>query len=101
MTPEQRDEAARFYAGLLEAVGQRRDLDLVVLDEVLDAVGTGLLEEEALLSLLRCRPEGQEIVLTGRNPSARLQEAADYITDMRALKHPYASGQAARRGVEW
>ena len=101
MTPEQRDEAARFYAGLLESVGQRRDLDLVVLDEVLDAVGTGLLEEEALLSLLRCRPEGQEIVLPGRNPSARLQEAADYITDMRALKHPYASGQAARRGGEW
>lgn len=101
MTPEQRQEAARFYAGLLDTVGQRRELDLVVLDEVLDAVGTGLLKEEALLSFLRIRPQGQEVVLTGRNPSARLQEAADYITDMRALKHPYVLGQAARRGIEW
>ena len=101
MTPEQRREAARFYAGLLDTVGQRSDLDLVVLDEVLDAVGTGLLKEEALLSFLRIRPVGQEVVLTGRNPSPKLQEAADYITDMRALKHPYATGQAARRGIEW
>lgn len=74
---------------------------MVVLDEVLDAVGTGLLEETALLSYLRNRPEGQEVVLTGRNPSARLRDAAEYITDMRAVKHPYASGQSARRGVEW
>lgn len=101
MTPEQRGEAARFYAELLGLIEQRRELDLVVLDEVLDAVGTGLLEETALLSYLRNRPEGQEVVLTGRNPSARLRDAAEYITDMRAVKHPYVSGQSARRGVEW
>ena len=101
MTPEQRGEAARFYAELLGLIEQRRELDMVVLDEVLDAVGTGLLEETALLSYLRNRPEGQEVVLTGRNPSARLRDAAEYITDMRAVKHPYASGQSARRGVEW
>lgn len=101
MTPEQRDEAAAFYAGLLERVEQRRDLDLVVLDEVLDAVNAGLLPEESLLHFLKNRPSGQEVVLTGRNPSETLCQMADYITDMRAVKHPYASGQEARRGVEW
>lgn len=72
MTPEQRAGAAAFYAGLLERVEQRRDLDLVVLDEVLDAVNAGLLPEESLLHFLKNRPSGQEVVLTGRNPSEAL-----------------------------
>ena len=101
MTPEQRPDAAAFYAALLDEIRQRRDLDLVVLDEVLDAVNAGILPETALLDFLKNRPAGQEVVLTGRDPSETLCRMADYITDMRAAKRPYAAGQEARRGVEW
>ncbi len=85
---------------------------LLILDEVLDAVSTGLLPEEELKeALLALRPRrlfprddsplGGDIVLTGRNPSPALLEMADYITEMSARRHPYGEGLAARRGIEY
>ena len=44
---------------------------------------------------------GREVVLTGRDPAPWLQDAADYSTEMRAHKHPYTQGIAAREGVEY
>jgi len=41
-----------------------------------------------------------EIVLTGRNPSDKLLERADYITEMVKKRHPYDKGIAAREGIE-
>lgn len=101
MTAEQRKEAEAFYGSLLEQIAAARELDLIILDEVLDAVNADILLLEALLNLIRSRPEGQELVLTGRNPSAALLELADYVTEVRLEKHPYQRGIQAREGIEW
>ena len=45
--------------------------------------------------------QGAEVVLTGREPAAWMQAAADYSTELRAVKHPYTRGIAAREGVEY
>ena len=45
--------------------------------------------------------QGAEVVLTGREPAAWMQDAADYSTELRAVKHPYTRGVAAREGVEY
>ena len=47
------------------------------------------------------RPEGQEVVLTGRDPADWMLQAADYSTEMRCHRHPYQQGLAARPGVEY
>ena len=58
--------------------------------------------EEALLREAAARAEqGAEVVLTGREPAAWMQDAADYSTELRAVKHPYTRGIAAREGVEY
>lgn len=102
MSPDAREQAAGFYAALLDRCrAAAPSLDLLVLDEVLDAVGTRILPEEALLRFVRERPEGLELILTGRDPAPALLEAADYITEMRAVRHPYQQGVTARRGIEW
>lgn len=102
MTPEEREEARDFYASLLRACESAASgLDLLVLDEVLDAVNTGILPEESLLAFVKNRPDSLELVLTGRDPSPELLELADYITEMRVVRHPYQRGQAARPGIEW
>ncbi len=102
MTPAQRREAQLFYAGLLRSCRLAApELDLLVLDEVLDAVDTGILPEYELLAFVCERPAGLELVLTGRNPSEALLAQADYITEMVARRHPYAKGLVARRGIEW
>jgi cob(I)alamin adenosyltransferase len=92
-------EQQRLLGEIAGAV-QKEGWDLVVLDEVLDALNAGLLDEAAFRSLVEGRPAGQEMVITGRNPPAWLMEQADYITEMKKLKHPFDRGIAARTGIE-
>ena len=78
-----------------------RDYDLLVLDESMSACTTGVVEEGMLLRFLREKPEALEVVLTGRNPSNALCEAADYVTEMCKRKHPFDQGIPAREGIEF
>lgn len=102
MTQEQRQEATVFYKQLLHDIfSSLPSYDLVILDEVLDAVKAEILSERDLLSFLKKRPETTEIVLTGRAAPLSVMALADYITDMNALRHPFEKGIAARRGIEY
>lgn len=74
---------------------------LLVLDEIMAAVNSGYVANERLLAALDHRPDGLEVVLTGRGPSEELLSRADYVTEMRAVKHPYEKGVGARKGVEY
>ena len=60
----------------------------------------GLLDEEALLGFLREKPEKLEVILTGNTPDDALIQAADYVSEIRKVKHPYDLGQPARDGIE-
>lgn len=102
LTPEERAEAAAYYAGLLEEAFRRAGgFDLLILDEALGACTTGMVDESRLLALLDEKPEPLEIVLTGRDPSQALQDLADYVTEMKMVKHPFGRGVAAREGIEY
>ena len=78
-----------------------RSCDLLVLDELNSAISTGMVPLEQVLSFLDSRPEGLEVVITGRDPHPELQARADYITEMKKIKHPFDRGANAREGVEW
>ena len=73
---------------------------LVILDEINVACSLGLITKDDVLSLLRERHDMTELVLTGRNASRELIDAADLVTEMRCVKHYYTSGVRARRGIE-
>ena len=75
--------------------------DLLVLDEACAALKSGILDEALLRRAVAFAKNGREVVLTGRDPAPWLQDAADYSTEMRAHRHPYADGIAAREGVEY
>ena len=74
--------------------------DLLVFDEILGACTTELLDEAEILSFLQNKPVGTEVVLTGRNPSAALIEAADYVSEIKKIKHPFDINIPARPGIE-
>jgi cob(I)alamin adenosyltransferase len=59
-----------------------------------------LLEEEIVLAFLKTKPEALEVVLTGNVPSDKLIEIADYVSEIRKIKHPYEQGVKARFGIE-
>ncbi len=75
--------------------------DMVIADEANCAVAAGLFGVDRLLRLADIRPAGVELVITGRDAHPRLLERADLVTEMRAVKHPYDRGVAARPGVEF
>jgi ATP:corrinoid adenosyltransferase len=72
---------------------------LLVLDEGMDALRKGLLDESMLRELLAC-PD-IELVITGHQPVEWLLEEADYVTEMVKRKHPFDKGVTAREGVEY
>lgn len=74
--------------------------DLLVLDEVVGAYDKRLLDGELLLDFLRHKPNDLEVVMTGRNPDEQLVLLADYVSEIKKIKHPYDQGVTARVGIE-
>ena len=104
MTPEQRAETKMIQNENLEkacALVRSGQCGLMILDEALDAWQLGLLDEAAFLDLVLNKPEGLELVITGHKRDERIIAAADYVTEMVKIKHPYDSGVTARRGIEF
>jgi cob(I)alamin adenosyltransferase len=74
---------------------------VVIGDEALSACSAQLLPEAELLKLADERPAAVELVLTGRGAGGALLARADLVTEMRAIRHYYARGLQARRGIEF
>lgn len=75
--------------------------DMVILDEIIYALGFGLLSENDLLGLISLKPPELHLVLTGRNAPQSLIDRADLVTEMMEVKHPYKKGVKAQKGVEF
>jgi cob(I)alamin adenosyltransferase len=90
-------------AAALEAARSalRGRYELVVLDEACVAARSGLVDPESLVAAVEDRAPFVEVVLTGRDAPEQIIAIADYVTEMRALRHPYDKGTGARRGVEY
>jgi cob(I)alamin adenosyltransferase len=86
------------YAAEVIASGE---CDILILDELNVALDFGLIALEEVLPLLDARPPKMEMVLTGRNAHPEIVRRADLVTEMLDIKHPYAEGVAARRGIEY
>lgn len=74
---------------------------LVVLDEFTYPLNYGIIAEAEVLTALDARPPGLDVLITGREASGGILAAADLVTEMREIKHPYRKGVAARRGIEY
>lgn len=74
---------------------------LVVLDEIMAAVKGNWVSIDEVMELIDKKPEGTELVLTGRDAPPELVRIADYVTEMLKIKHPYDNGIPARKGVEY
>jgi cob(I)alamin adenosyltransferase len=75
--------------------------DLLVLDELNYAVTEGYVAVDEVLAFLRDKPRRLSVIITGRDAAPELIDAADTVTEMRCVKHAYAQGVPARRGIEY
>ena len=75
--------------------------DMIILDEINVAVDFNLIDVHDVIKLIEEKPEGLELVLTGRYAHPELTRYADYVTEMLEIKHPYQQGVEARKGVDF
>ena len=93
MTEEQKKEITAYQTQQLKQAilhAQNSQCDLLILDD-----------KDMLKEFILNKPEALELVLTGRDPADYMIEAADYVTEMKKIKHPFDAGIPARLGVEW
>ena len=75
--------------------------DLIILDEIIYSVKFKLIDVENVLSLIKSKPPQLHLVLTGRDAPKILIDAADLVTEMKLVKHPFKFGVKAQRGIEF
>lgn len=75
--------------------------DMVLADELNIVLRYGYLPLDEVLEVLAAKPEMQHVIVTGRNAPDALIEAADLVTDMTMVKHPFRSGVKAQAGIEF
>lgn len=100
MGEEEKKEAEKYYQSLF-AQAVEREADLLILDEILPACQAGLVGKQEVEDFLKEHSPGLEVVLTGRKAWREILDMADYVTEMKAVKHPYACKTLARRGIEY
>ncbi len=102
--PEQdRETARRTWAMCVEKM-RSGDYDLLVFDELVYVLSYGMLSTEEVLEEIRAVRAAQpalHIVMTGRDAPPALIEAADLVTEMREIKHPFNAGIFAQQGIEF
>ncbi|MDA8098868.1 MAG: cob(I)yrinic acid a,c-diamide adenosyltransferase [Nitrospiraceae bacterium] len=75
--------------------------DVLILDEINNAVSLGLLPLSSVLDLLKNKPSKIHLILTGRDAHPDIVDAADLVTEMRDVKHPYNKGIPAQKGIDF
>jgi cob(I)alamin adenosyltransferase len=98
---EQHADAAR--RGLMMASKEMLSgrWDMVILDEVNNAVHLGLLSVGDVVAVIDSLPAGMDLILTGRDAPEEFVERADIVSEVNEIKHPYQSGQKGKKGIEW
>ncbi|MBC2711477.1 MAG: cob(I)yrinic acid a,c-diamide adenosyltransferase [Desulfosarcina sp.] len=73
---------------------------VVIMEEGNVAAMCGLFPADEILAIMSEKPGNVELVITGRGADARVIDKADLVTEMKAVKHYYHAGVAARTGIE-
>jgi len=100
VSAEEKAEAQAALAAAREAVTSG-NYDLVVLDEINMSVYFNLISADDVLNLIKNKTPRTELILTGRNADPKVIDAADLVTEMVNIKHPYEKGIQARKGIEY
>ena len=101
MNEQELDELRIYNNEMLDKLFEMaKDYDMLVMDESVYAIKSNLLDEEKLITHLEEKPVGLEVVLAGRNPSQKLMDHADYVSEIQKVKHPFDHGVSSRVGIE-
>ena len=104
LSEAEKAEAKDMYFRLWRTLKEKAEsgvYDMLVMDECMAALRYRLFPPEEVVTFLKERPERLEVVLTGRDPDEELLALADYVSEIRKVKHPFDRGIHARKGIEY
>ena len=84
-----------------DAIKNLENYDVVLIDELGPGINWKIIPEEIALKLIENKPENTELILTGRDMPKSIIEKADYVSEIKKIKHPYDQGILAREGIEY
>ena len=76
------------------------EYDVLILDEIIASINIGFIDLGMVINFLENKPKSLEVVMTGRDPKKELVELADYVSEIRCIKHPFNKGIPSRVGIE-
>src|SRR5262249_505507 len=94
-------ELAREAWEMVKALIADPGIDMVLADELNIVLRYDYLPLDEVLSVLAAKPEMKHVIVTGRNAPEALIEAADLVTEMTLIKHPFRGGVKAQPGIEF
>lgn len=98
---ESADRAREGWAEVKRRIAAEQ-YEFLVLDELTYAITYGWIDEDDVIETLTTRPGFQHVVITGRGATEKLIAAADLVSEIRPLKHPFKEqGIRAQQGIEW
>ena len=103
MNDEEENEAKREHTARFKEIIniiKSNEYDLLILDEIIATINNGFIDLNEVIEFLKNKPKTLEVVMTGRDPKEELIELANYVTEMKCIKHPFEEGIPSRIGIE-
>lgn len=103
MNEEEKLEVKKEHTNRFREVTKKaieEEYDLLILDEIIATINRDFIMLSEVIDFLKNKPTGLEVVMTGRNPKEELIELADYVSEIKVIKHPYNKGIKSRVGIE-
>ncbi len=88
----------KLLDNIIEVINNNQ-CDVLIMDEVVYTYSYSLIDKEKIKYIIEESPYVEKVI-TGRNPDKYFLDKADYITEMKKIKHPYDIGIKARKGIE-
>ncbi len=99
--PAEHKVLAKKGLEFLETLVKKGGYDVLILDELLDAVDMKFISKAKVISLIKKAVKKGEVIITGHKVSKEFIKLADLVTEMKKVKHYYDKGQLARKGIEF
>lgn len=78
-----------------------KDYDIIIIDEFFMLTNLNIITDSEACKIINLKPSKTELVLTGRNAPEKVIEIADYVSEIKCIKHPYDKGIECREGIEF
>ena len=103
MNDEEKAEAKEEHTKRFNEIIEKaiiENYDMLILDEIIATINIGFIELDRVIEFLNNKPSNLEVIMTGRDPKEELIELANYVSEIKCIKHPFNEGIPSRIGIE-